>query len=67
MDHITDIQLLPTDSSLPKFRQKLKQSVERAEILRSAIAYWTIQPDFISYRLSELLSKSDSFMCADIH
>ena len=46
---------------------ELKSTIERATRLRMAIAFWTIDPDVVSPKLKELLRRSGSFVCVDLH
>lgn len=60
------IELMPSFGTL-SVRKRLTQSIIAAESLRSAIAFWTIDINFLGQALPALLRQSHSFMCVDIH
>jgi hypothetical protein len=50
-------------SIVPDLQDVIDQSIR----LRMAVAFWTIDPDAVSSRLADLLSKEGSFACVDLH
>jgi hypothetical protein len=60
-----DIELIPSveHSSIKK---RLETSLERCQNVKGAVAYWTIDTDFVS-GLAEVLNREGSYYCIDIH
>lgn len=46
---------------------RLNESIKKAEALYGAVCFWSIGPDALDERLSELLGQSRSFCIVDIH
>jgi hypothetical protein len=66
LDGVTNIELLPAWTS-PDVRARLASGLTRAQVLRSAVAYWTVGPDFVHPFLSQRLAAPNGFLCVDIH
>jgi hypothetical protein len=45
----------------------LASALSKATSLRAAIAYWTVEPDFVDDNLANVLSNRGSFLCVDLH
>ena len=59
-----DIELIPNIDGKSGVRQRLRNSVETCISLKGAVAYWTIDINFIP-GLGKKLQEKDSFMCVD--
>lgn len=64
---ILSIELLHPLDEPPAFFQRLQESVLRAQAIRGATAFWTIEPDLITGSFSERLATPGSFFCVDLH
>jgi phosphatidylserine/phosphatidylglycerophosphate/cardiolipin synthase-like enzyme len=65
-DSILKVEIVPPTNN-PDIRRRLAYSIDSATVMRAAVAYWTIAPNFVSDMLAELLARPDSFLCVDIH
>jgi hypothetical protein len=66
LDDIISFELTP-DWENPDVRPGLANCLKKAKLLRSAVAYWTVPPDFVHQFLADRLSEPDGFLCVDIH
>ena len=66
MNDIISLELTP-DWDNPDVRPRLVNCLKRANALRSAVAYWTVPPDFVHQFLADRLSEPRGFLCVDIH
>jgi len=64
---VNEVEFLPVSTDKLKFYRRLRAAIDHAIALRASIAFWTIDPIYVSPKLSKLLSNSDSFLCTDIH
>jgi len=46
---------------------RLNQTLDAATALYASVAFWTIVPGYLSHRLQQLLGRSPSFCCVDLH
>jgi hypothetical protein len=66
LDDIISIELTP-DWENPDVRPRLAGCLKEAKLLRSAVSYWTVPPEFVHQMLADRLSELDGFLCVDIH
>ena len=67
LDGVINIELIPEPNQHGYYLQQLRKVVKKAVCLRRAIAYWTVEPNFVSDNLPKLLSSTNSFICVDIN
>lgn len=60
-----DIELIPTVQK-SSIKQRLKESLCKCENVKGAVAYWTIDTDFIK-ELALALNRENSYYCIDLH
>jgi hypothetical protein len=60
-----DIELIPSVKK-SSIKQRLKESLCKCENVKGAVAYWTIDIDFIE-ELASVLKRDESYYCIDIH
>ena len=60
-------QFLPRSWDDRSINQQLDATIQRAQNLYGAVAYWTIGPEVLHHRLVELLRHPESFCCVDLH
>jgi hypothetical protein len=66
MDGIISLEMTP-DWHSPDVRTRLATCLKKAKALRSAVAYWTVTPDFVHPLLADRLLEPHGFLCVDIH
>ena len=62
---INSIELVPSIQQ-PQVLARLSRTIEHAQQVRAAIAYWCVNPDAVNSRLVAELS-GDGFLCVDFH
>ncbi|MBN3946831.1 MAG: hypothetical protein HWQ38_10170 [Nostoc sp. NMS7] len=60
-----DIELIPTVKK-SSIKERLKESLCKCENVKGAVAYWTIDTDFIK-ELALVLKRENSYYCIDLH
>ncbi len=66
-DQILRCELLHPLDQPHVFYNRLQASLAKATKMRGSVAYWTVHPHFVSAKLPQILRKSGSFLCLDIH
>lgn len=64
---IETAELLTPMSDPGSFFRRLHASINAAQSMQAAVAYWTIEPHYVHAGLPKLLSAPSSFLCVDIH
>lgn len=64
-DAITSVELVPPIRE-PRILGRLSRTIDQAERIRAAIAYWCISPGAVNKQLVSSLSR-DGFLCVDFH
>nr|MDZ8056629.1 hypothetical protein [Nostoc sp. EkiNYC01] len=60
-----DIELIPTVEK-SSIKRRLEDALSKCENVKGAVAYWTIDTDFIN-NLASVLQRENSYYCIDIH
>lgn len=60
------IEFVSNDFSNRSVKERLKESLENTEILRGAVAFWTIDDNYFGDALVNALNHNDSFYCVDV-
>ena len=63
---IQTVELLPRPGDAD-IKDRLTRSIAQAQIMRAAVAYWTVGPDDVCPLLATRLSRPKSFLCIDVH
>lgn len=66
LDDIIDIRLVPAWDS-PSVRPILIHSIQDAQMLHAAIAYWTVDFALFGPPLAQRISPLNGFLCIDLH
>jgi PLD-like domain len=65
-NRIIAIELLPAWNA-PQVQSRLKHSLDTAQLLRCAVAYWTVESNFLGPALPAKLSRPNGYLCVDYH
>ena len=65
-DAIIDVAFLPPWGT-PEIRKRLLRTLQKANAMRGAVAYWTVTADFLGPLLAGRLAGPHGFICVDIH
>ncbi|MCW5313117.1 hypothetical protein GTQ43_04570 [Nostoc sp. KVJ3] len=60
-----DIELIPAVEK-SSIKRRLEDALSKCDNVKGAVAYWTIDTDFIK-NLASVLQREDSYYCIDIH
>lgn len=60
------IEFVSNDFSKRSVKERLKKSLENTEMLRGAVAFWTIDKGYFGQALIDALNHEDSFYCVDV-
>jgi HKD family nuclease len=61
-----NIELLPLWQP-SEVHTRLANVLNKAESLRAAVAFWTVEPHYVSHQLSDRLGGKNGFLCVDYH
>jgi hypothetical protein len=61
-----NIEFVPNDLRKRNVQKKLRESLQKAKILRGTVAFWTIDNSFFETALIDVLNHPESFYCVDI-
>lgn len=60
-----EIELIPAVEK-SSVKKRLEDALSKCETVKGAVAYWTIDTNFIK-NLASVLKREDSYYCIDIH
>jgi hypothetical protein len=64
---VLSVEVLHPLEEPPRFFRRLQQTVVRATVMRGAVAFWTVKPNFVVQDFAKLVAANQSFICVDLH